>query len=132
MSGPHDSRKNSTICRCRFTHDISAYLAAKPKDIHYSPKAELMDVAPFVRPTTDRGMLENEKLPSVDIYTTCPIFAETGECRHGLKCRFLGAHVRTSEQGELLQVKHEEKKALSVMTSQELNFVSPDTLKLLR
>jgi tRNA-dihydrouridine synthase 3 len=111
---------------------MTAYLAAKPKDIHYSPKAILIDTLPFVQSPVDGEVPVDEKYPSLDRYTTCPIFAETGECRHGLKCRFLGAHVRTNEQGMLSLIHDELRKSQSVAMSQELNFISPDTLKLLR
>jgi tRNA-dihydrouridine synthase 3 len=115
--------------RCRFTHDISAYLAAKPKDIHYSPSAPLSEVSPFIQ---HEDCVMEVDYPSLDASTICPIFSETGECRYGLKCRFLGAHVRRDADGQLLLVQDEDKKARSAVIAREVNFMDPDTLKLLR
>ncbi|OBZ66915.1 tRNA-dihydrouridine(47) synthase [NAD(P)(+)] [Grifola frondosa] len=39
--------------RCRFTHDIAAYLAAKPKDIHFPSPADLIDCPPFVKSSSE-------------------------------------------------------------------------------
>jgi tRNA-dihydrouridine synthase 3 len=68
----------------------------------------------------------------VDQSTICPVFAETGECRHGLKCRFLGGHVQKDSSGNLVLIVDEEKKARSAVSAKEVNFVSPDVFKLLR
>ena len=68
----------------------------------------------------------------MDYSTTCPVFAETGECRHGLKCRFLGGHVRTDDSGQLVLIRDEDKRARSAVSAKEVNFMNPDTLKLLR
>lgn len=77
---------------------------------------------------------ENEKAEgsSVDSTTRCPIFEATGSCRLGLKCRFLGAHVRKAEGETVALVEDEDKKALTLTANTELNFVSPGTTKLLR
>ncbi|KAI0357848.1 zinc finger dihydrouridine synthase [Trametes cingulata] len=118
---------------CRFTHDISAYLAAKPRDIHFPSPEDLSDSPPFVR-LPDVEMSENgdASKTSLDFTTTCPIFQHTGECRHGLKCRFLGNHVRTKENGELGLVVDEEKKARLIAAETELNFIDGDTLRKIR
>ena len=66
------------------------------------------------------------------ISTTCPAFEEAGECRLGLKCRFLGAHARVDESGTTILTIDEEKKSRVALTNAELNQVSSETLKLLR
>lgn len=68
----------------------------------------------------------------MDPSTICPVFAETGECRHGLKCRFLGGHVQKDDRGNLVLMQDEEKQARSAVSAKEINFMSPDVLKLLR
>jgi hypothetical protein len=52
--------------------------------------------------------------------------------RYGLKCRFLGGHVRKNENGELRLVEDEDRKARAVFAAKEMNFIGPDVLKLLR
>jgi len=65
---------------CKFSHDIPAYLAAKKHDIRVLESSEISDNAPFVE--IDRLAREQHvDHPSIDWNTTCPIFAETGECR---------------------------------------------------
>lgn len=76
--------------------------------------------------------MTDEKNPSVDFSTKCPVFERTGECKHGLKCRFLGGHVREGENGALELFTDEEKKAHAAATETELNFIDPTTLKLIR
>jgi hypothetical protein len=34
--------------RCRFTHDVDAYLAAKPRDIRFPSITNISDIPPFV------------------------------------------------------------------------------------
>ncbi|KII91492.1 hypothetical protein PLICRDRAFT_38252 [Plicaturopsis crispa FD-325 SS-3] len=121
--------------QCRNTHDVAAYLAAKPRDIHFNATAHILDVPPFVEDsasTVDRVLEVDAQYPSVDLSTTCPIFAETGACKHGLKCRFLGGHVRKDESGELQLVTDDEKLARTAVSSTEVNFIGFDTMKLLR
>lgn len=53
--------------------------------------------------------------------------------RYGFKCRFLGGHIRISEEsGELSLVDDEDKKARAAVTAREVNFVGPDVQKVLR
>jgi tRNA-dihydrouridine synthase 3 len=56
----------------------------------------------------------------------------TGSCRLGLKCRFLGGHVRKAEDGTVVLVEDAEKKALTLAANTEHNSISPEALKLLR
>jgi hypothetical protein len=55
-----------------------------------------------------------------------------GTCRLGLKCRFLGGHMRKVEDGTVLLVEDEEKKEHTLTENTELNFISPTAMKLLR
>jgi tRNA-dihydrouridine synthase 3 len=115
--------------RCRLSHDIPAYLEAKPKDIFFPTGSTLRDEPPFV--SLPNATDESEQ-PSVDFPIRCPIFEATGSCRIGLKCRFLGGHARRAEDGTVSLVEDEEKKKATLAANTELNFVSPATLKLLR
>lgn len=121
-----------TFCRCRFTHDIPSYLAVKPKDIRFPFASDLGDSPPFVTLSTDSSGTSQGDEPSVDYSTICPVYEETGECRHGLKCRFLGGHVRKDDSGNLILTQDEEKRARTAVSAKEVNFMSPDVLKLLR
>lgn len=119
------------VHRCRFIHDIPSYLSAKPKDIHFSSNFTFSDTPPFV-PLTPTNP-EEESSTSIDPTTICPVYHETGYCRHGLKCRFLGGHVRTDpESGDLVLLQDDEKMARTAVSSKEVNFVGGDVLKLLR
>jgi tRNA-dihydrouridine synthase 3 len=85
---------------------------------------------PSAAPT---GTDESEE-PSVDsdFPTRCPVFEAAGSCRLGLKCRFLGGHMRKAEDGTVSLVEDEERKNVALTANTELNYVSPTTLKLLR
>lgn len=115
--------------RCRFTHDIKAYLAAKPRDIKLPSAKGITITPPFV--VTDTNS-ESAPGSSLDFTTVCPSFEETGECRLGLKCRFLGAHARIDDNGTVIVTTDEEKKSRIALANTELNQVSAETLKLLR
>ncbi|KAI0705569.1 zinc finger dihydrouridine synthase [Earliella scabrosa] len=118
---------------CRFTHDVPAYLAAKPRDIHFPSVDDISDVAPFVRlPDVEMSEDGEAQKSSLDPTTTCPVFQRTGDCKHGLKCRFLGSHVRTRDDGELELVVDEEKKARVAASETEVNFLDGDTLRKIR
>ena len=69
---------------------------------------------------------------SPDFGTSCPSLEEAGECRMGLKCRYLGAHARRDESGTISLVYDEEKKSRIALTTTEMNHVSPETLKAIR
>lgn len=86
---------NGEICseglKCRFSHDIPGYLAAKHRDVYLPSASALSSTPPFVSQPEPATPLEGAPV-SVDTNTTCPVFAETGYCRQGFKCRFLGGH----------------------------------------
>jgi tRNA-dihydrouridine synthase 3 len=122
-----------TPCRCRFTHDIDAYLAAKPRDIHFPSITNISDVPPFIAGMEEDNCTALHISDSLDQHTTCPPFTESGFCRLGLKCRFLGAHAkRDAVTGAIVLVEDEEKRAQTALSATELNFVNAETLKLLR
>ncbi|PIL29241.1 hypothetical protein GSI_09290 [Ganoderma sinense ZZ0214-1] len=117
---------------CKFTHDVSAYLAAKPRDIYFPSTSEFTDEPPFVR-LPDVEMEEGDApKTSLDPNTTCPLFQKTGECKHGFKCRFLGSHSRIQEGGELELLVDEKKKAHVAASETEVNFIDGDTLRKIR
>lgn len=67
--------------------------------------------------------------------TICPVYSETGKCKHGFKCRFLGAHVKVARNGisdESSLVVDGDKVAHAAVSAVELNFVDPDVRKQLR
>lgn len=132
--------------RCRFTHDIPAYLAAKPRDIRMPPASSISNVPPFIidpspsqlpPPPSPSSPSTPATFSSLDSTTTCPLFAESGECRLGLKCRFLGAHAHSSidpetGSGTVTLLVDEEKKSSVAGAHVELNQIGAEALKLLR
>ncbi|KAJ7451979.1 zinc finger dihydrouridine synthase [Mycena latifolia] len=117
--------------KCRNNHDVEGYLAAKPQDLALPQAADVKDMA---LPTQGAMEVDSASAPSVAWKTICPVFAETGECRFGFRCRFLGGHVRPASSGtgapEL--VKDDEKIARAALASVEANRITGHTLKLLR
>ncbi|KAA1474453.1 FMN-linked oxidoreductase [Dentipellis sp. KUC8613] len=116
---------------CRHNHDVSAYLAAKPRDIYFPTLEELSEVPPFVTKPADDPDAVHPARPSVDPRTRCPIIEETGECRHALKCRFLGGHDRKSTEDTAMKSAEEAEKQ-TLVSNAEVNFMSGPVLKLLR
>jgi hypothetical protein len=74
----------------------------------------------------------DEDYPTVNFKTSCPVHEEVGECKYGLKCRFLGGHARKTSVGSLELVVDEDKKARSVLTTTEQNYIGSDVMKTLR
>ncbi|KAL1717837.1 hypothetical protein EV715DRAFT_253260 [Schizophyllum commune] len=118
--------------RCKFTHDIPAYLAAKPHDLRIPQTSEISTEAPFYVPPP--FVVADPEHPSLDPHTRCPIFDTMGVCKSGLKCRFLGAHVRKNDDGTVYKTEHgllelvtdEEKRARTVISETELNYLHPE------
>ncbi|KAK7683626.1 tRNA-dihydrouridine synthase 3 [Cerrena zonata] len=117
---------------CRNTHDVAAYLAAKPRDIHFPSAQDIIEDPPFVKPFPEDETMADADSPSLDRSTTCPVFETMGACNTGLKCRFLGAHSTKNEDGSWAVTVNEEKQALTAVTERELNFIDGDTLKKIR
>ncbi|KAK7037302.1 tRNA-dihydrouridine synthase 3 [Paramarasmius palmivorus] len=121
---------NGEICEfgdeCRFNHDVKKYLEGKPGDIKMLSVEEVLERGEegWGVGYGDTVIMSNEEHDRV----RCPVFEEIGECRFGYKCRFLSAHITPS--GEL--VRDEEKKAKTAISMKEVNYVSPETQKLLR
>ena len=70
----------SYLLRCRFTHDIPAYLAAKGHDLHIPQLSQFSD-SPSFAPDPATLAQSQPAYPSMDPNTVCPVFAATGECR---------------------------------------------------
>ena len=122
--------------KCRFSHDVAAYLAAKPVDIHIPTPSQFSDSTPFV-PDMDTLRTPHPLYPTLDTTTTCPVFAETGECRYGFKCRFLGGHVAVNTDSDpqapnLTLIGDDDQKARAALTANEINFVSAEVQRQLR
>ncbi|ETW77093.1 hypothetical protein HETIRDRAFT_156632 [Heterobasidion irregulare TC 32-1] len=120
---------------CRWSHDVPAYLAAKPRDVRFPTPSDLSDIPPFVQTVGDAGAIQagdEKEESSIDFSTKCPVFEETGACRHGFKCRFLGGHVHKAEDNTLLLIQDEDRKARLMRSTTEANFLDASTMKLLR
>lgn len=116
---------------CRFTHDLKNYLSVKPRDIKFPSTKDLSETAPFVAPP-ENGEID-QAFPSVDFATLCPVFEESGFCRHGLKCRFLGGHSRKIENDPGIETTKDHNREDELRsTVAELNFLGPAALKQLR
>jgi tRNA-dihydrouridine synthase 3 len=118
-------------------------MGSKPIDIYFPKLSELSISEPFVRPSRSSAvqpdLADQEKIlsQSLDLSTTCPVFSETGKCREGLKCRFLGAHSKLANgdasQPKEIQVEEDPEKCENVKESfTELNPLRPGLLKSLR
>lgn len=128
------------VRRCRFTHDVAAYLAAKPSDIHFPSisTTTLQAHPPFIAPRTSdipSSFLvpgSEQEIAGIDPTTTCPSFAESGVCSLGLKCRFLGAHVQKDLAGTVTLIIDQDKKSSNSSINTEFNRIGADTLKMVR
>lgn len=111
---------------------MKAYLAAKPKDIRFPQTSDLTDTPPFVTAPNEDATMADAAEPSIDWSAKCPVFEAVGECSQGLKCRFLGGHARKGENGEIVLIVDEERKAREIIAHTEVNFVTGETLKAIR
>ncbi|SGY99037.1 BQ5605_C034g11263 [Microbotryum silenes-dioicae] len=67
--------------QCRWSHDISAYMAQRIADIRSALPTSAEDLSP------------------ADSVRRCPSFDSLGKCTDGIKCRFGSAHIRQVEPG---------------------------------
>jgi tRNA-dihydrouridine synthase 3 len=68
------------VRKCKFAHDIPAYLSAKSHDLRIPETSEISDSIPFIN--SDSSVRKpHPDHPSLGLATTCPVFDETGECR---------------------------------------------------
>ncbi|SCV70048.1 BQ2448_1442 [Microbotryum intermedium] len=67
--------------QCRWSHDISGYMAQRIADIRSALPTSTEDLSP------------------VDSERRCPSFDSLGKCTDGFKCRFGSAHIRKVEPG---------------------------------
>ncbi|WFC97522.1 tRNA-dihydrouridine(47) synthase [NAD(P)(+)] [Malassezia yamatoensis] len=151
---------------CRFGHDLCAYLSQKGRDIpHISPNAQqtredwlnaIYNLAENAERTLPQQPVNDPVQKSLDFSTSCPFFAERGECPAGWKCRFLGGHITREsgsqavqsdalgERGTGLLLKKDEsqlatwlKRPRSISNQEhpeydEVNWLSPEAARLLR
>ncbi|EAU84036.1 zinc finger dihydrouridine synthase [Coprinopsis cinerea okayama7 len=126
---------NGAICdfgtSCRFTHDIAEYIKEKPQDLRIPLLSEFKESPPYGPDLTVIGK-PGKKHPNIDFSTKCPVHEESGECRYGYKCRYMGGHALEDEEGNVTLVADEDKKAQVALTSHEINFVGGDVQKQLR
>ena len=116
---------------CKWSHDVSAYLAARLGDIQLALPTSPDDLTPTL---TDH---------------ICPAFATLGECAFGFKCRFGKSHMRKVEDGtgvagsgwelvvdheKIAQRKQEvgEEKFDLISDKGEYNFISMEKIKSIR
>lgn len=82
---------------CKFAHSWEEYFKTKPQDIHYDPTAEFSTTVPFVKQSEIKTGGEDVVGMRLDTSTTCPVKKDLGWCPYGMKCRFLGDHLRKVE-----------------------------------
>ncbi|KLO17293.1 zinc finger dihydrouridine synthase [Schizopora paradoxa] len=117
---------------CRNTHDITMYLSQKLADIIV--RSPSISQNPTGDEKIDEDSCKNSGAfpESINTESRCPIYEEKGECKHGFKCRFLGGHVKRLDDGSLDLLRDDTKVAQRKLDTTEINFMAPDTLKLLR
>ncbi|KAF8513739.1 zinc finger dihydrouridine synthase [Hysterangium stoloniferum] len=117
--------------KCRYTHGIKAYLSTKSKDIKLPSRDILSNEPPFILSQNNAEV--DPDFSSIDFTTVCPVFAETGACRAGFKCRFLGGHVRKVLEGPGVElVTNPQRQEGLRSTTVELNYLGPGTSKQVR
>lgn len=123
--------QHSPFCTsCRFSHDLGAYLDTKPKDLFWPSETPTFSTSvPFA---PEHTFAASRLGPSIDAQTSCPIFLRLGDCRYGLKCRFLGGHVKAADPNENSGIPVEVVKVDCPSPPEEINFVHNSTLKELR
>lgn len=125
------------MCRCKGSHDLLTYLQIKPADLHIPTS---LDTSP---PFVSYGYRSLEdaygsftQCPGASSFTRCPYFDEFGECKVGFKCRFLGAHFRSTQnvEGDLDVglLKEAERVQFTKKLFAELNGVDSGLMKSLR
>jgi tRNA-dihydrouridine synthase 3 len=120
---------------CRWSHDLPAYLQVKPADIHI-PES-LFSSPPFVSsssltPQSDNWDYIISQCSSASPTTRCPSFDELGECKHGYKCRFLGAHLQVVTVDGVMRLDLKVDASKKTADPAEYNGVDTDLLKSLR
>lgn len=85
--------------KCNFEHSWAGYFSSKPGDLQWEAAAEYLLEDPYVRHAERSVAGEDEIGASIDLATTCPVYADLGYCTYGWRCRFLGGHVRRRPDG---------------------------------
>jgi tRNA-dihydrouridine synthase 3 len=95
----------SGICHrpqgCKFAHSWEEYFKTKPRDIHWDPVSKFSTTPPFV--INDEVVSAGDDVVGqrLDTTTVCPVKMDLGWCPYGMKCRFLGGHLKRVEgEGE--------------------------------
>lgn len=85
---------------CRFAHSWEPYFQTKPLDVHYDPSATFNTAEPYI--VIPDGVAASDDVVSsrLDTTTVCPVKRDLGWCPYGMKCRFLGAHLRKVDDTE--------------------------------
>jgi tRNA-dihydrouridine synthase 3 len=82
---------------CKFAHNWEDYLKTKPQDVHYDPTAQLNVEPPFVTQAEVVSAGDDVVGQRLDTSTVCPVKRDLGWCPYGMKCRFLGGHLKRVE-----------------------------------
>jgi tRNA-dihydrouridine synthase 3 len=85
---------------CKFAHTWEEYFKTKPQDVHYDPIAEFQTTPPFVLGNQVVSAGEDVVGKRLDTTTICPVKRDLGWCPYGMKCRFLGSHLKRVEDGD--------------------------------
>jgi tRNA-dihydrouridine synthase 3 len=87
---------------CKFAHSWQEYFKSKPQDVHYDPLAEFNTTEPFVVTKSSEIVQGGEDVVGLklDPSTVCPVKRDLGWCPYGMKCRFLGSHLRKVSDGD--------------------------------
>lgn len=79
---------------CRFAHSWEDYLKTKPQDIHHDPAATFNTTEPYIVIGDCVSGGDDVVGMRLDTTTVCPVKKDLGWCPYGMKCRFLGAHLK--------------------------------------
>ena len=82
---------------CKFAHNWEDYFKTKPQDVHYDPTAQLNVEPPFVTQSEVVSAGDDVVGQRLDTSTVCPVKRDLGWCPYGMKCRFLGGHLKRVE-----------------------------------
>ena len=85
---------------CKFAHTWEEYFKTKPQDVHYDPSAEFQTTPPFVLGNEVVSAGDDVVGRRLDTTTVCPVKRDLGWCPYGMKCRFLGSHLKRVEEGD--------------------------------
>lgn len=79
---------------CRFAHSWEDYFKSKPQDIHHDPKATFNTTEPYIVIGECVSGGDDVVGRRLNVSTVCPVKRDLGWCPYGMKCRFLGNHLK--------------------------------------